>query len=387
MSRIEATSYQFMWRDRAICGDFRAGISLHSHTMYSEESLETISHYTGKVPYLNSAIGFEGAQFQREGNKLDFHHAFWTPPLSPRRAFRLEERQIQTQFQLPGLVSITDHDDIRAGTLLQVLDRFGHAPVSTEWTMPFGTTFFHLGVHNIPRRDATAIMEELIKFTVNPADEKLAGILAMLRSYPDILVVLNHPFMDEKGIGRCQHAQVLGRLLSRHAGSFDALEVNGLRSWKENQQVIRLGRQTRLPVISGGDRHGLEANAILNLSQATTLVEFIHEVRYRRISHVVFMPQYQWPLQLRLLRTVVDILRDYPKSFGGRRTWTERVFFRDAKTALALPFSSIWGEGGPNGLKHLIGALRLLNRADALLFSRLHERRHVEYARSRWATD
>jgi hypothetical protein len=63
------------------------------------------------------------------------------------------------------------------------------------------------------------------------------------------------------------------------------------------------------------------------------------------------------------------------------------VFFRHARSAVPLPFSSICGDGGPSGLKHLIGALRLLGRADALLFSRLHERRHVEYARSGWATD
>jgi hypothetical protein len=387
MSRTEATSFQFVWRDRAIRSDFRAGVSLHSHTMYSEESLDTIAHYTARVPYLNRAIGFEGAEFQRGREKLDFHHAFWTPPLSPRQACRLEERQIQAQFQLPALVSITDHDDIRAGSLLQVLDRFRHAPISTEWTLPFGTTFFHVGVHNIPQREANAIVKELAHFTVSPRDEKLAGILGMLRSYPDMLLVLNHPLMDEKGIGRRQHGQVLCRLLSRHGGSFDALEVNGLRCWKENQRVIRLAQQVGLPVISGGDRHGLEPNAILNLSQATTLAEFIDQVRYRRVSHVVFMPQYQWPLKLRLVRTIVDIVRDYPKSFGGRRTWTERVFFRDAKNAVPRPFSSICGDGGPSGLKRLIGALRLLGHADALLFSRLHERRHVEYARSGWATD
>jgi hypothetical protein len=381
------TTFQFLWRDRSICSDFRTGVSLHSHTIYSEESLETIARYTARVPCLNRAIGFEGGEFEREGEQLDFRHAFWTPPLSPQRSYRLEERQIQAQFDLPGLVSITDHDDMRAGTLLQVLDRFRHAPISTEWTMPFGTTFFHLGVHNIPRRDASAIMQELTQFTVSPRDEKLAGVLGMLRSYPDILLVLNHPLMDEKGIGRSQHAEVLGRLLSCHRGSFDALEVNGLRCWKENQQVIGLAQQAGLPVISGGDRHGLEPNAILNLSQATTLAEFIHDVRYRRISHVVFMPQYRWPLKLRLMRTIVDILRDYPKSFGGRRTWTERAFFREAKNGLALPFSSICRDGGPKGLKHLIGSLRLLGHADALLFSRLHERRHVEYTRSRWATD
>jgi hypothetical protein len=107
------TTFQFMGQDRSVCTDFHTEVSLHSHTMYSEESLETISHYTAKVPYLNRAIGFEGAQLRREGGEFDFYDAFWTPPLSPRRAYRPEERQIQTEFQLPALVSIADHDDIQ----------------------------------------------------------------------------------------------------------------------------------------------------------------------------------------------------------------------------------------------------------------------------------
>jgi hypothetical protein len=387
MAVAGGTTFQFMWRDCSINSGFRAGVSLHSHTMYSEESLETISRYTSKVPVVDRAIRLEGVEFGGAGDRLDFRNAFWTPPLSPRQACRLEERQIQTQFQLPGLVSISDHDDIRAGTLLQVLDRFRHAPISTEWTMPFEATFFHLGIHNIPRRDARPIMEMLTSFTVQPRGEKLGEILAMLRSYRDILLVLNHPLMDEKGVGTVQHAQILYRLLSCHRSSLDALEVNGLRCWKENERIIRLAQQTGLPVVAGGDRHGLEPNAILNLSRATTLVEFIHEARYKARSYVVFMPQYRWPLKLRLLRTVIDIVRDYPKSFTGRTTWADRVFFRDGKTATALPFSSIWSDDGPQALKHMIGALQLLGRVDALLFSRLHERRYFEYARSRWATD
>jgi hypothetical protein len=355
--------------------------------MYSEESLETISRYTAKLPYVGPAIRFEGAGFQGKGEGLDFRRAFWTPPLTPRQACRLEQRQIEAEFQIPGLVSITDHDDIRACTLLKILDRFRGAPISTEWSVPFGTAVFHVGIHNMPYRDASIIMQELTAFTADPREEELPGLFEMLRSYPDTLLVLNHALMDEKGVGRSQHAQALDRLLCQHGCSFDALEVNGLRSWMENQQVIRLAQQTGLPVISGGDRHGLEPNAILNLTGAATLVEFIHEVRYRGLSHVVFMPQYRRPLKLRLLRTVVDILRDYPMSFGGRRRWTDRVFFRDAQNATPLPISSIWSDGGPKVLEHAIGALRLLGRVDALLFSRLHERGYIEHARSGWATD
>jgi hypothetical protein len=87
------------------------------------------------------------------------------------------------------------------------------------------------------------------------------------------------------------------------------------------------------------------------------------------------------------MRTATDLVRAYPKTFAGRSIWADRVFLRDGKSATALPLSSIWINGGPQPLKHVIGALRLLGRVDALLFSRLHERRYVEYARSRWPKD
>src|ERR1700751_359255 len=188
------TKVQFFWQNRFIDKDFRTGVSLHSHTMYSEESLEMIPRYTAKVPYVGRAIQRQSEKFNRKrGFTLDFNDAFWTPPYSPRQAYRLEEKQIQRQFQLPGLVSLTDHDDIRAGSLLRVLDRFRNAPVSTEWTIPFETTFFHLGVHNMPAQQAPALMEQLRAYTASPRTDLLGEVLDQLNAFSDVLLVLNHP--------------------------------------------------------------------------------------------------------------------------------------------------------------------------------------------------
>jgi hypothetical protein len=357
----DKTTVQFLWQGRSVHEQFRTGVSLHSHTMYSEESLGVIPRYTAKLPFVAAAIRHHEAEYQqKKGGQFDFSRAFWTPPLAPRQAFRLEEKQIQRRFQLPALVSITDHDDIRAGTLLRVMDRFQKVPISTEWTMPFGPTFFHLGIHNLPPTEAPGIMEQLASFTAKPEESQLAGILSMLNSYPDTLLILNHPLWDEKKIGMGNHMHVLGRLLERHGRLFHALELNGLRSWAENQQVMRLGRQTRFPLVSGGDRHGLEPNAILNLSQATELVEFIHEVRYARRSHVVFMPQYREPYKLRLLQTMADVLRDYPQNFIARSSWTDRIFYRFPGNPTPSPISVEWPNGGPLIIKQFIAAIRLL---------------------------
>ena len=357
------TPIQFLFRDRDIGAEFKAGVSLHSHTMYSEESLAMVPRYTEKVPYLGAAIRRHAEEYHlAKSDRLDFGRAFWTPPLSPRQAHRLEEKQIQTTFQLPGFVSLTDHDDIRAGSHLQLLDRFRHAPVSTEWTVPFGPTYFHFGVHNIPASKATGVMDELKAFTANPRESNLGALLSTLNAFPDLLLVLNHPLWDEKKIGVSKHAQVLGRLIERHGASFHALELNGLRSWDENRQVIWLGHQTGLPVVGGGDRHGLEPNAIVNLTRGRNLVEFIHEVRYARFSHTVFMPQYHEPLKLRVLQTMVDVVRDYPDNFEGRRLWSDRVFFRPSRQEEPVPIGTIWKTGGPTVVRRFLGVMRLIER-------------------------
>lgn len=356
---MSETTFQFFWRDRSIHPQFRSGVSLHSHTMYSEESLEVIPRYTARVPYLAKQILQESDRYRsHHGQPLDFANAFWTPPLSPRQAFQLEEKQVELQFGLKGLVSLTDHDNIRAGAQLRVLDEFQHAPVSTEWTIPFGPTYFHLGVHNLPAAEASSIMDDLRLFTANPKTGDLQKLLSTLSSYRDVLLVLNHPLWDEKGIGLSEHAQVLGRLLERHGRFFHALELNGLRSWEENQKVMWLGRETGLPVVAGGDRHGTEPNALVNLSYAGSIAEFVHEIRFDRRSHVVFMPQYREPLKLRVLQTMADIVRDYPENLDGRRHWADRVCFRPNAAEAPVALSTIWRNEGPAVVRWFIRAMR-----------------------------
>jgi hypothetical protein len=333
--------------------------------MYSEESLDMVPRYTANVPYLGRAIRRQEAEYQqRTRQSFDFGHAFWTPPLAPRQAFRLEEKQIQRKLQLPGLVSLTDHDDIRSGTQLHLLDRFAKAPISTEWTVPFGETFFHLGVHNMPAAQSGEMMQDLAAFTADPHEEKLGGLLEMLNA----------------------HSQILMRLLKQQGPSLHALELNGLRGWRENYQVIAVGRQAGLPLVSGGDRHGREPNAILNLSRATNFAELAQEIRYERFSHVVFMPQYHEPLRLRILQTMVDVVRDYPENFVGRRTYADRVFYRDPETQIDQSLAEIWRDGGPMIVKQFVASMRFLEwrGVRSVLRLALHDRSSQAWSSEVW---
>ena len=65
----------------------------------------------------------------------------------------------------------------------------------------------------------------------------------------------------------------------RTAHYLHALELNGLRNWDENREVRRLAEKWNMLLISGGDRHGVEPNANINLTNATSFTEFVHEIR------------------------------------------------------------------------------------------------------------
>ncbi len=349
-----------IWKDRSVLKQFRTAVSLHSHTSQSEESLDMIPRYTGKIPYLGKAIIRQQQKYHDNmGHPLDFARAFWRPPLTPREALRLEIGQIERELGLEALVSLSDHDNIQAGVMLGMFAKDKPQPISVEWTIPFGSTFFHMGVHNLPPRDAGDIMKELAAFTANPEPEDLGGLLAMLNNFPETLLILNHPMWDEKGIGASKHAQTLGRLLERHGHQMHALELNGLRSWEENSQVTWLGRDASLPVISGGDRHGYEPNAILNLTNAVSWPEFVDEIRNDKKSEILFMSQYREPLKMRIVQTMWDVVKEYPEHPEGGHTWADRVFFRDQQDAIK-PISEIWGDGGPSVVRHFVMTMRLV---------------------------
>jgi len=347
----------WLWRDRSAPQRFRSGVSLHSHTLHSEETMAFIPRYTSGIPIVSSAIRRQEEIYRERRNKtLDFSRAFWRPPLAPHEANDLETRQLQ-KMDLEALVSLTDHDSIQAGSMLRVLDPL--APISVEWTIPFAPSFFHLGVHNLLPNRAPAIMSDLAAFTAAPSRARLAELLAGLNRMREVLIVMNHPLWDEARVGAVEHAQLVGRFLERFGEYVHALELNGLRPWRENRRVLWLAEHSGHPVISGGDRHGLEPNANINLTNTRTFAEFVSEVRDDGFSDILFLPQYREPLRLRMLDTMCDIVREYPDLPEGRRRWSDRVFYRD-DDGVVKPLAAFWQGNEPWPVKCFLGGLRAL---------------------------
>jgi hypothetical protein len=191
-------------------------------------------------------------------------------------------------------------------------------------------------------------------------------------------VVFNHPLWDERGIGAAPHLEMVRTLLRDHGAHIHALELNGLRPWSENRAVGAMARETGHPLVSGGDRHGCEPNANLNLTNAVSFAEFVEEIRFDGFSDVLFMPQYREGRRFRYVETIWDILRDYPEHVSRVR-WSDRVFYRQPD-GNEVPVSTLWRKGVPDVLRCFIAAIELFQRPSVRSVLRLALAEHQEFA-------
>jgi len=341
--------------------EFRTVVSLHGHTLYSRESLDFLDTLARRVPPIRMALNRGAEQYRRaHGVNLDLKRAWWTPPLSAYGAWKLEAGRIVDQFGAHPLVSLSDHDDIEAGVTLRVLEECSTVPVSVEWTVPFGGTFFHMGVHNLPPDQARAIMADLKAFTAVAREDKLRDLFAALDAHREVLIVFNHPCWDECEVGRSRHTDAARRFVANYGGFIHAFEVNGLRPWAENRMVVDFARECGKPLISGGDRHALEPNTVLNLTNAETFEEFATEVRDGR-SSVLVTTQYAEPFALRILHNIEQILAEHEAHGMGWRRWSDRVFYA-CDDGVVRSLTELWGNDGPMAVQTFVRGVQILHQ-------------------------
>jgi hypothetical protein len=160
-------------------------------------------------------------------------------------------------------------------------------------------------------------------------------------------------------LGAAGHQLLLGEFLGANGQWIHAIEVNGYRSWSENKDAIALADQYAYPIISGGDRHGTEANSMLNLTNAASFSEFAAEIRVDRVSEVAILPSYKESTVLRMLGTVADVLKYYPTHAAGRRFWTDRIFWT-LEDGSVRPMSYYWKRGGPAWVRASLSIMRVI---------------------------
>ncbi len=336
-------------------------VSLHSHTYHSKENLGFLPHYLEfhRTPIVSRLFENEMKRYEgRNGKALDFGRAYWTPPVTPSIVLASEMEQIEQTVGLAALVSITDHDSIAGPLSLRKQPATASVPVSVEWTIPCAGNFLHLGVHHLPPDGSAAIMQELARYTQKPVEENVGDLLALLDSFPETLLVLNHPFHNIYRVPAERHLASVRLFLDECRPWLHALEFNGMRSWSENQDVLALAEEYDLPVVAGGDRHGCHPNTLLNLSRAKSWSDFVAGIRADRRSTVLILPSYEEPAPLRGLATACDALRDYRHYPQGRQRYTDRVFV-DMEGYGWHPLSFYWdgGNGRPLWLAPVVAVV------------------------------
>lgn len=351
-------------RDQTLIHQFDTGVSIHSHTSCSRESLEFVGRIFASHTLLRAFLESHIAKAGKRGISLDLAKGYWTPPLCPRSAYEVEKNQIEQRLGMHALVSLSDHDCVDAPLLLRVVPSMQETPISLEWTVPFQTSKFHLGVHNLPTARAGELFDELKACTAQPSTDRVCDLLRTLHAIPEVLVVFNHPVWNLYANPPAEFSRNIDDFLGLNNGFLDAFELNGSRGWEENRRVAQVAEKWEQMLVSGGDRHGCEPNANLNLTNATSFAEWVHEVRVERTSQMVFMPQYSEPMVARFYQTFLDAIRDYPDHSDGACRWDQRTF-HPGPDGVISPISSLWG-GIPPFLQKILSIARLAETTNLL---------------------
>ena len=362
-------------RDQTLIRQFKTGVSIHSHTSRSKESLEFVGRLLESHSLLRTFVHVQKGAASRSGLQLDFARGYWTPPLCPRSAFEVEKNQIEQKLNMQALVSLSDHDCIEAPLLLRVIPAMHEIPVSLEWTVPFRTAKFHIGVHNLPATKAQKLMCELKACTAAPSTERVCDMLRTLHAIPDVLLVFNHPLWNLYANPPAEFAQSLEDFLALNNGHLHAFELNGLRRWEENLRVAQFAQRWKQILISGGDRHGCEPNANLNLTHSTSFAELVYELRVERRSQLLFMPQYDHSLVARWYQTFLDAICDYPDHSDGTWRWDQRTY-HPGRDGEVQPLSQLWSRI-PGFLESILNVARLAESTRLLNTLRIHLGRHA----------
>src|SRR5262245_42961933 len=162
----------------------RAAASLHSHSDCSRETLAFSPRIARQIPMVARYFERSLESYQSEhGRPLDFREWYWRPPVTPAGVIDSERAQLEERLDLPGLVSLTDHDTVEGPRALRASGR-GDVPLSFEWSVPFDGCLFHLGVHGISAKSLDGMVKACAAYTAGPA----AGAPRRLRELLDALI-------------------------------------------------------------------------------------------------------------------------------------------------------------------------------------------------------
>ena len=90
------TQIHFLPSHRSVIRAFRTGVSLHSHTEFSQEELSGLPRHLERMPVVSHFLRRELERHRaKTGQPVDFSRAYWRGPLDARSAHDLERKQIE----------------------------------------------------------------------------------------------------------------------------------------------------------------------------------------------------------------------------------------------------------------------------------------------------
>ena len=93
---MSQSTISYLWREPDAARGFATGVSLHSHTNQSHETLDFIAELSRDWGFLQPIMHWAERRCDRSsGIRPDYAKSYWTPPLTPRLAFDLESEQIE----------------------------------------------------------------------------------------------------------------------------------------------------------------------------------------------------------------------------------------------------------------------------------------------------
>ena len=88
---MPTSTISYLWRDTGAAKDFRTGVSLHSHTNQSSETLDFLANFGNQFPVMRPLLSrLERRAEQMHGVRVNYAASYWTPPMTPKLAFDLE---------------------------------------------------------------------------------------------------------------------------------------------------------------------------------------------------------------------------------------------------------------------------------------------------------
>src|SRR6516162_536584 len=90
------STVSYLWRDKDAAKGFSTGVSLHSHTNQSKETLDFLANLGSQYPVIRPLLTrLERRSEEIHQVRVNYAASYWTPPMTPRLAFDLESRQIE----------------------------------------------------------------------------------------------------------------------------------------------------------------------------------------------------------------------------------------------------------------------------------------------------